>query len=519
MTPSSSRPLSIPLGYEALRQSVAWADLGCRSTIFAQGTDAVRFIDNFTTAAVSKLITGQGTEGFFTDARGWVIALSNILRTEEGLWIDASPGLATRLHEHLERHHIREKLELIDASAQRVSILVAGPQAVDWIASRCSAPPPRELLNHLRCTIGGVSLDLVHVDWTGPNGFLLQLAAADRERLMEWLAAEGMVEAEAATIETLRIEAGRPEPSDIPDKTLPQEINRDQRAISFTKGCYLGQETVARIDALGHVNRRLVAVAIEAELSTVQPGAEVRADGELIGRITSCCASPRLGCWLGLGLLQTKTLDTTGQQKTFLVAGSPARVVAVPLAVPSQPEVLLETKRFRVVRVSEVCSDGKNQQREVVEHPGSVVIVPLVSAQEICLVEVFRVAVGKTLLELPAGTLDRVESLEDAARRELAEETGFRAGRMTAVGEFWMSPGILRERMHLFLAKDLTPGPLALEPGEQIRPRVVGFDEAIAMCLDGRIEDAKTITGLLLLAMRNQRGVPDGDRTETEPRR
>ena len=122
-------------------------------------------------------------------------------------------------------------------------------------------------------------------------------------------------------------------------------------------------------------------------------------------------------------------------------------------------------------------------------------------------------------MELPAGTLDRVESLEDAARRELAEETGFRAGRMTAVGEFWMSPGILRERMHLFLAKDLTPGPLALEPGEQIRPRVVGFDEAIAMCLDGRIEDAKTITGLLLLAMRNQRGVPDGDRTETEPRR
>jgi folate-binding Fe-S cluster repair protein YgfZ len=84
MTPSSSRPPSIPLGYEALRQSVAWADLGCRSTIFAQGTDAVRFIDNFTTAAVSKLITGQGTEGFFTDARGWVIALSNILRTEEG---------------------------------------------------------------------------------------------------------------------------------------------------------------------------------------------------------------------------------------------------------------------------------------------------------------------------------------------------------------------------------------------------------------------------------------------------
>jgi ADP-ribose pyrophosphatase len=112
------------------------------------------------------------------------------------------------------------------------------------------------------------------------------------------------------------------------------------------------------------------------------------------------------------------------------------------------------------------------------------------------------VAVGRTLLELPAGTLDRVESLEEAARRELAEETGFRAGRIVPAGAMWMSPGILRERMHLFVAEDLIPGPQSLEPGEQIRICVVGWDEAIAMCLDGRIDDAKTIAGLLLTAAR-----------------
>jgi ADP-ribose pyrophosphatase len=140
----------------------------------------------------------------------------------------------------------------------------------------------------------------------------------------------------------------------------------------------------------------------------------------------------------------------------------------------------------------------------VVRHPGSVVIVPLVSSQEVCLVEVVRVAVGRTLLELPAGTLDRVESLEEAARRELAEETGYRAGRIVPAGEMWMSPGILRERMHLFVAEDLIAGPQALEPGEQIRTRVVTWDEAIAMCLDGRIDDAKTIAGLLLTAARRR---------------
>jgi ADP-ribose pyrophosphatase len=117
-------------------------------------------------------------------------------------------------------------------------------------------------------------------------------------------------------------------------------------------------------------------------------------------------------------------------------------------------------------------------------------------------VEVVRVAVGKTLVELPAGTLDRVETLAEAAARELAEETGYRAGRLSGLGEFWMSPGILHERMHLFVAEELVPGPQALEPGEHIRTRVVPVAEAVAMCLDGRIEDAKTVAGLLLWAAR-----------------
>ena len=136
------------------------------------------------------------------------------------------------------------------------------------------------------------------------------------------------------------------------------------------------------------------------------------------------------------------------------------------------------------------------------EHPGSVVVIPLVDPDHVCLVEVVRVAVGKTLVELPAGTLDRVETLAEAAARELAEETGYRAGRLSGLGEFWMSPGILHERMHLFVAEELVPGPQALEPGEHIRTRVVPVAEAVSMCLDGRIEDAKTVAGLLLWAAR-----------------
>ena len=166
-------------------------------------------------------------------------------------------------------------------------------------------------------------------------------------------------------------------------------------------------------------------------------------------------------------------------------------------------EVLLRATRFDVVRRLERHAGGV-RVRDVVEHPGSVVVVPLVSEDEVCLVEVVRVAVGGTLLELPAGTLDREEPLAAAAARELAEETGYRAAAVEAAGSFWMSPGILRERMHLFVATGLVAGPQELEPGEQIRIRPVAWREAIAMCLDGRIEDAKTIAGLLLVDARRR---------------
>lgn len=165
-------------------------------------------------------------------------------------------------------------------------------------------------------------------------------------------------------------------------------------------------------------------------------------------------------------------------------------------------DTLLEASRFTVVRRRQSLSGGGTRVREVVLHPGSVVVLPLVSADRVCLIDVVRTAVNATLLELPAGTLDREESLVDAARRELLEETGYRAGRIEAAGSFWMSPGILRERMHLFVASDLEPGPQALEPGEQITTRVVPWNEAVAMCLDGRIEDAKTIVGILLVNAR-----------------
>ena len=160
-------------------------------------------------------------------------------------------------------------------------------------------------------------------------------------------------------------------------------------------------------------------------------------------------------------------------------------------------ELLLTASRFRVVRQAQTARDGSIHWRETVQHPGSVAIVPLVDSDHVCLIRNFRVAVGQTLWEIPAGTLDHDEPPLDTARRELIEETGYRAEAIEKLTELSMSPGILNERMHVYLATGLTPGPDALEPGEEIDSIVVPWNEALAMIERGEIHDAKSVAGLL----------------------
>ncbi|MFW6125296.1 MAG: NUDIX hydrolase [Pirellulales bacterium] len=171
----------------------------------------------------------------------------------------------------------------------------------------------------------------------------------------------------------------------------------------------------------------------------------------------------------------------------------------------NQPELLLETRLFRVERLVQTTSDGARHPRDVVRHPGAVCVLPLLDherpgRERVCLIRNERVAVGRTLLELPAGTLEKNEDPRQTARRELAEETGYRAGRIEPLTQFHTSPGILDERMYLFLATELTAGRPDLQPGEEIETMIVPLDEAMEMIRQGRIEDGKTLVGLLWYA-------------------
>jgi ADP-ribose pyrophosphatase len=147
---------------------------------------------------------------------------------------------------------------------------------------------------------------------------------------------------------------------------------------------------------------------------------------------------------------------------------------------------------------SVLLADGTRADREVVVHRGAVALVPMVDLEHVCLIENHRYSVGKTLLEVPAGTIDEGESPEQTAGRELQEETGYRAGTMRRIRDWYVSPGVMTERMYLFLCEDLEPGPPHLELDERLKTVIVPWEEALAMVGDGRIEDAKTMLALTI---------------------
>jgi ADP-ribose diphosphatase len=163
----------------------------------------------------------------------------------------------------------------------------------------------------------------------------------------------------------------------------------------------------------------------------------------------------------------------------------------------SDPEVLLATRLFRVERRIFQTPDGREHIRDTIQHPGAVAILPFLPDGRVCLIRNFRVAVHQTLIELPAGTLEAGEDPLATAHRELAEETGYQAARIEPLCQILMSPGILHERVHIYVANGLTAGPPRLEAGEQIEPLLVDWPAAIQMVESGRIVDGKTVAGLL----------------------
>ena len=156
----------------------------------------------------------------------------------------------------------------------------------------------------------------------------------------------------------------------------------------------------------------------------------------------------------------------------------------------------------RVIKLFREVLSVRGQEiiRETIKHPGAVVVVPVLDDGRIVFVRQYRRAIEKEILELPAGTLEPGERKDLCARRELQEETGWKAKTMTQLGQFYAAPGFISEQMTLFMARGLSPAKACPEPDELLRPVILSLKSALKRVHSGAICDAKTIIGLLFAA-------------------
>ena len=161
-------------------------------------------------------------------------------------------------------------------------------------------------------------------------------------------------------------------------------------------------------------------------------------------------------------------------------------------------EILMKGRAFAIRRDHLETPDGRETKFEIIEHGGSVVIIPVDENGNMLLVRQYRHATGKNLLELPAGTLDSDENPEVCAAREIREETGMAAGKLIRLGEFYLAPGYSTEFMFVYLATELSFNPLEADADEFLSVESVPVKEAIRMAERGEMPDAKSLAALFL---------------------
>lgn len=321
------------LQYEALTRGCGFAELP-RTIIEVRGADRTQFLHSFCTNDVKRLVPGQGCEAFITNHQGKTLGHVFIFCEAERLIMGTVANQAASPIAHLERFVISEDVTFRDLSGQFTVLLVAGEQAAHQLRKLSGAEPPSGLLNFAPCKIAGCDGTIFRVEYAGPQSFFVRAMPGDVHAIVAALGGAGARACQPAAIEACRLEAGFPLfGRDITDDNLPQEVNRTSQAISFTKGCYLGQETVARIDALGHVNRLLVGLKF-AGGDPPPPGTKLVAGDKPVGNVTSSAWSPALQTPLALAYVRRSSAAPGSQLQSD---SGPAEVIALPVSQAAHP--------------------------------------------------------------------------------------------------------------------------------------------------------------------------------------
>ncbi len=303
--------------YRALREGAGYLERGGRGKLLVDGTEAAEYLQGQLTNEIESLESGAGCYSALLDRKGRMQGDMRVLRLDaDRLWIDLEGEAMPAVLRHLEMYKVGRDVELADRSAEYAIVSVIGPAA----GSVAGAPPLGPEHCHRELTVGGLACRAVAAD----QGIDLICAAANAAALVAALAEAGAVEVSEEAAEIVRVESGRPRfGREMNTQTIPQEAGLNERAVSFTKGCYIGQETVARLHYKGKPNRHLRGLRLDAP---ARAGEEIAAGEREVGRVGTAVLSPAMG---PLALAIVRREAEPGATVAVGEAGS-AEVVALP---------------------------------------------------------------------------------------------------------------------------------------------------------------------------------------------
>jgi len=299
--------------YAALRKAAALMDAPQRSVVVLTGKDRLAFLNGLVTNDVQKLTPGRGVYAFVLNTKGRIILDVNVLHTEEATLLETDSRLAPDLCRHLEKHLFAEDVKILDAGSQLGRLSLLGPQAVALLAVLTEAPADIEMLadplRHIKTALAKITVTVFRNDLCGTPGYELIVPRTHLVYLWQILLEAGSEHSPDpvaalraigwAAFNTARIEAGTPLYGiDLTEHYLPMETGHwYSRAVSVTKGCYVGQEVVARMHAHHAVARLFVGLRV-AGAKLPLAGTDIfehTHPTNPVGMITSSCMSPMLG--------------------------------------------------------------------------------------------------------------------------------------------------------------------------------------------------------------------------------
>jgi folate-binding protein YgfZ len=291
--------------YSAVRDGGAGLiDLSNRGRLLISGSEAVMFLNGLITNDMKALAVNTWMPAAFANVQGRLLAVVRVIHRQDGFLIDTEDVTHDTVLKTLERFTLAGDFHVTDLTNETVSLSVQGKSAgsiIKTVFSDHSAVERREVA--MAKLANGHQVTIIRATHTAEDGFDLFVDMNDARELRESLMKAGAQDVSSETLETLRIEAGIPRYGiDMDETTVVTEANLDE-AVSFSKGCYLGQEIIVRIKHRGHVAKKLTGLILgEVEL---EPGAKVlSADDKEIGRVTSATFSPQLDRIVALGYLK-----------------------------------------------------------------------------------------------------------------------------------------------------------------------------------------------------------------------